>query len=135
MPGVRIPYRVTSERKDGASVSSKIFTLSPTPAAGIALKILLTSDHQLMPMTAANLQKVAETIGRVDAVFMAGDLINIPDRASEWFDDYQPAPSFPRCKVAHFRTRQKRHQNRLQRRRTDPTRAFIYRHWQSRNHG
>ena len=24
MPGVRIPYRVTSERKDGASVSSKI---------------------------------------------------------------------------------------------------------------
>jgi hypothetical protein len=95
MPGVRIPYRVTSERKDGASVSSKIFTLSPTPAAGIALKILLTSDHQLMPMTAANLQKVAETIGRVDAVFMAGDLINIPDRASEWFDDYQGRAFFP----------------------------------------
>jgi hypothetical protein len=95
MPGVRIPYRVTSERKDGASVSSKIFTLSPTPAAGIALKILLTSDHQLMPMTAANLQKVAETIGRVDAVFMAGDLINIPDRASEWFDDYRGRAFFP----------------------------------------
>ena len=94
-PGVRIPYRVTSERKDGASVSSKIFTLSPTPAAGIALKILLTSDHQLMPMTAANLQKVAETIGRVDAVFMAGDLINIPDRASEWFDDRRGVAFFP----------------------------------------
>src|SRR4028118_441620 len=95
MPGVRIPYRVTSERKDGASVSSKIFTLSPTPAARIALKILLTSDHQLMPMTAANLQKVAETIGRVDAVFMAGDLINIPDRASEWFDENRGRAFFP----------------------------------------
>ncbi|MEG4518459.1 MULTISPECIES: metallophosphoesterase family protein [unclassified Microcoleus] len=94
-PGVRIPYRVTSEREDGASVSSKLFTLSPTPAAGIPLKILLTSDHQLMPMTAANLQKVAETIGRVDAVLMAGDLINIPDRASEWFDDYRGRAFFP----------------------------------------
>ncbi|TAF58286.1 MAG: metallophosphoesterase, partial [Oscillatoriales cyanobacterium] len=87
MPGVRIPYLVTSETKDGESVSSKVFSLSPTPAAGIGLKILFTSDHQLMPMTAANLQKVAETIDKVDAVFMAGDLINIADRASEWFDD------------------------------------------------
>lgn len=95
MPGVRIPYLVTSERKDGASVSSKVFSLSPTPSAGTPLKILLTSDHQLMPMTAANLQKVAETIDRVDAVFMAGDLVNIPDRASEWFDDYRGRAFFP----------------------------------------
>ncbi len=95
IPGVRIPYLVTSERKDGASVSSKVFSLSPTPAAGIALNILLTSDHQLMPMTAANLQKVAETIDKVDAVFMAGDLVNIPDRASEWFDDYRGRAFFP----------------------------------------
>jgi len=95
IPGVRIPYLVTSERKDGASVSSKIFSLSPTPAAGIGLKILFTSDHQLMPMTAANLQKVAETIDKVDAVFMAGNLINIPDRASEWFDDDRGRAFFP----------------------------------------
>jgi hypothetical protein len=95
IPGVRIPYLVTSETKDGASVSSKIFSLSPTPAAGIDLKILFTSDHQLMPMTAANLQKVAETIDKVDAVFMAGDLINIPDRASEWFDDDRGRAFFP----------------------------------------
>ncbi|MEG4285696.1 metallophosphoesterase [Microcoleus sp. A006_D1] len=95
MPGVRIPYLVTSFMNDGASVSSKIFSLSPTPAAGIGLKILLTSDHQLMPMTAANLQKVAETIDKVDAVFMAGDLINIADRASEWFDDYRGRAFFP----------------------------------------
>jgi Calcineurin-like phosphoesterase len=95
MPGVRIPYLVTSETKDGESVSSKVFSLSPTPAAGIGLKILFTSDHQLMPMTAANLQKVAETIDKVDAVFMAGDLINIADRASEWFDDDRGRAFFP----------------------------------------
>jgi Calcineurin-like phosphoesterase len=95
IPGVRIPYSVTSKRKDGESVSSKIFTLSPTPLAGTPLKILLTSDHQLMPMTAANLQKVAATIDRVDAVFMAGDLINIADRASEWFDDNRGRAFFP----------------------------------------
>jgi len=38
-------------------------------------------------MTAANLQKVVETVERVDAVFFVGDLVNVPDRASEWFDD------------------------------------------------
>jgi len=95
IPGVPIPYLVTSERQDGESVSSKVFTLSPTPTAGVPLKILLTSDHQLMPMTAANLQKVVETIGKVDAVFMAGDLINIADRASEWFDDSRGRAFFP----------------------------------------
>jgi hypothetical protein len=95
IPGVTIPYLVTSDREDNESVSSKIFTLSPTPTAGVPLQILLTSDHQLMPMTAANLQKVAETIGKVDAVFMAGDLINIADRASEWFDDVRGRAFFP----------------------------------------
>lgn len=94
-PGDRIPYSVTSYREDGASVSSKTFTLSPTPLTGTPLKILLSSDHQLMPMTAANLQKVTETIDRVDGVFMAGDLINIPDRASEWFDDNRGRAFFP----------------------------------------
>ena len=94
-PGDRIPYAVTSYREDGASVSSKTFTLSPTPLTGTPLKILLTSDHQLMPMTAANLQKVTETTDRVDGVFMAGDLINIADRASEWFDDNRGRAFFP----------------------------------------
>jgi hypothetical protein len=46
-------------------------------------------------MTATNLQKVAETLGRVDAVFVAGDLVNMPDRASEWFDDSQGGAFFP----------------------------------------
>ncbi|AFZ25734.1 Calcineurin-like phosphoesterase [Cylindrospermum stagnale PCC 7417] len=94
-PGVRVPYRVTSVREDGESVSSDIFTLAPTPKPGTPLKILLTSDHQLKPMTAANLQKVVETVGQVDGVWFAGDLANVPDRASEWFDDNRGGALFP----------------------------------------
>jgi hypothetical protein len=97
-PGQRVPYQVISLREgDGVreEVKSDIFTLAPNPKPGTPLKILLTSDHQLMPMTAANLQKVVETIGRVDAVFFAGDLVNIPDRASEWFDDSRGGAFFP----------------------------------------
>jgi hypothetical protein len=93
--GKRVPYRVTSVREDGQSVSSNQFTLAPKPTAQTPLKILLTSDHQLMPMTSANLQKVGQTIGQVDAVFLAGDLVNIPDRASEWFDDNRGGAFFP----------------------------------------
>ncbi|WP_414543421.1 metallophosphoesterase family protein [Nostoc sp. CCY0012] len=92
---VRIPYRVTSIREDGENISSDVFTLAPTPKPGTPLKILLTSDHQLKPMTAANLQKVVETVGRVDAVWFAGDLINVSDRASEWFDDQRGGAFFP----------------------------------------
>jgi hypothetical protein len=91
----RIPYQATSVREDGETVSSKQFTLAPKPTPQTPLKILLTSDHQLMPMTAANLQKVAETIGQVDAVFFAGDLVNVADRASEWFDDNRGGAFFP----------------------------------------
>lgn len=91
----RIPYRVTSVCLSGDKVSSDRFTLAPLPPQGSALKILLTSDHQLKPMTPANLQKVVETVGQVDAVFFAGDLVNIPDRASEWFDDNRGNAFFP----------------------------------------
>lgn len=90
----RLPYQVISV-KEGKKIHSKVFTLTTAPQSGTPLKILLTSDHQLMPMTAANLQKVEETIGRVDAVFLAGDLVNIPDRASEWFDDKRGGAFFP----------------------------------------
>jgi hypothetical protein len=93
--GQRVPYQVTSVQEDGQTVSSQQFTLASAPKPQIPLKILLTSDHQLMPMTAANLQKVDETIGKVDAIFMAGDLVNIPDRASEWFDDNRGGAFFP----------------------------------------
>jgi hypothetical protein len=87
LPGSRLSYAVESTREDGAVIKSRSFTLTATPTSATALKILLTSDHQLKPMVAANLQKVAETIGLVDAIFYAGDLVNVPDRASEWFDD------------------------------------------------
>lgn len=92
---IRLPYRVTSVTSDGKSISSGEFTLKAKPKPGTPLKILLTSDHQLKPMTAANLQKVVETVGKVDGVFFAGDLINIPDRASEWFDDLRGGAFFP----------------------------------------
>ena len=94
-PGVRVPYRVTSLTNTGATVKSEVFSLAAQPEAGTPLKILLTSDHQMKPMTAANLQKVAETVDKIDAVFLAGDLINIPDRASEWFDDNRGGAFFP----------------------------------------
>ncbi len=94
-PLKRVSYRVTSVREDGESVSSKIFTLAPTPTLGTPLKILLTSDHQLKPMVAANLQKVVETVGKVDAVWLAGDTVNIADRTSEWFDDNGGGAFFP----------------------------------------
>ncbi|MGC1308096.1 MAG: metallophosphoesterase [Phormidesmis sp.] len=95
VPGDRIPYQVSSRNASGETVTSKVFTLSAAPAKGEPLKILLTSDHQLKPLTPANLQKVVETVGRVDAVFFAGDLVNVPDRASEWFDDAKGLAFFP----------------------------------------
>ncbi len=82
---IRLPYRVTSITADGKSISSGEFTLTAKPKPGTPLKILLTSDHQLKPMTAANLQKVVETVGKVDGVFFAGDLVNIADRGSRIF--------------------------------------------------
>lgn len=93
--GERTPYAVVSLREDGAVAASETFTLAPLPPAGQPLKILLTSDHQLKANTPANLQKVEQTVGRVDAVFFAGDLVNIPDRASEWFDDERGFAFFP----------------------------------------
>ena len=94
-PGKRVSYRVTSVMEDGRTVSSSIFTLTPSPPQNVPLKILLTSDHQIKAMVAANLQKVVETVGRVDGVWFAGDLTNIPDRASEWFDDNRGNGFFP----------------------------------------
>ncbi|WOD39468.1 metallophosphoesterase family protein [Nodosilinea sp. E11] len=93
--GQRVPYQVVSLTADGTEIVSRVFTLAGAPSPGQGLTILLTSDHQNMPMTAANLQKVSETVGQVDAVFLAGDLVNVPDRASEWFDDSRGNGFFP----------------------------------------
>jgi hypothetical protein len=93
-PNQRLPYQVTS--RQGTEVyQSDIFSLASLPTPGTPLKILLTSDHQLMPMVAANLEQVVKMVDRVDAVFFPGDLVNVPDRASEWFDDRRGGAFFP----------------------------------------
>ncbi|MDD9206204.1 metallophosphoesterase, partial [Georgenia sp. 10Sc9-8] len=94
-PGVRTPYRVVSVDGDGELAASGTFTLAPAPRPGDDLRVLLTSDHQAMANTPANLQVAADTIGDIDAVFLAGDLVNHPDRASEWFDDTRGGAFFP----------------------------------------
>jgi len=94
-PNERVAYRVKSRDADERLVTSDRFTLGPAPQTGQPLTILLTSDHQLKPLTPANLQKVGDIADRVDAVFFAGDLVNVPDRASEWFDDARGLALFP----------------------------------------
>lgn len=96
-PAKRVHYRVISITKDGQTLTSESFTLTPLPQKNKSLKILLTSDLQSKANSPANYQKVVETIGIPDAVFFAGDLVNIPDRASEWFDqlEYAAPPFFP----------------------------------------
>ena len=94
-PGERQTYFVRSADENGETVESREFSLAPLPAEGQPLRILLTSDHQLKPMTPTNMQKIAENVGELDAVFFSGDLQNIPDRASEWFDDNRGFAFFP----------------------------------------
>ncbi|HEY9771101.1 MAG TPA: fibronectin type III domain-containing protein [Coleofasciculaceae cyanobacterium] len=93
-PNQRVPYKVESIQERQV-VKSDRFTLASQPTVGTSLQILLTSDHQLMPMTTANLEQVVKTVGQVDAVFFPGDLVNIADRASEWFDDLRGGAFFP----------------------------------------
>ncbi len=93
-PNQRVPYKVESIQERQV-VRSDRFTLASQPTVGASLQILLTSDHQLMPMTTANLEQVVKTVGQVDAVFFPGDLVNISDRASEWFDDLRGGAFFP----------------------------------------
>lgn len=96
--GTREPYRVVSVRGD-ALIASDSFTVHGPFAQGQPMVIMLTSDHQLMVNTPANLEFAARTIteqlGPIDAVFMPGDLVNTPDRASEWFDDQRGSAFFP----------------------------------------
>jgi len=94
-PGEKLPYEVISVHDNRQELRSDRFTLAPAPQPGTPLKILLTSDHQLKGTTAANIQKVGETFGSIDAIFLAGDLVDIPDRASEWFDDRRGNSFFP----------------------------------------
>lgn len=95
-PGVRTPYRVISLDVDDRAVLSDVFSLAPAPPADTGQQVLITSDHQLGAMTAANLAKAVEVTGDgLTAIFDAGDMVNVPDRASEWFDDESGAAFFP----------------------------------------
>ncbi|MEL6761807.1 MAG: metallophosphoesterase, partial [Myxococcota bacterium] len=90
----RVPYYALSTI-DGEEYASEVYSLQPLPSANQPVKILLTSDQQNRAMSPANFQKVIETVGRVDAVFFAGDLVDTPNRASEWFyRDKEDRPSF-----------------------------------------
>ena len=54
---------------------------------GEPVRLLLTSDHQLKPMVAGQRRGGRRTVGvELDGVLFAGDLVNVPDRASDWFD-------------------------------------------------
>lgn len=88
-PTERTPYRVISI--DGGSVGvSGVFSAADAFEANEGVSFLLTSDHQEKKNAPANLQFAAETLkkqGRpIDVALVAGDLVNVPDRASEWFD-------------------------------------------------
>lgn len=96
--GTRESYRVVSVRGD-VLIASDSFTVRGPFVPGEPMVIMLTSDHQLMVNTPANLEFAARTIteqlGPIDAVFIPGDLVNTPDRASEWFDDQRGSAFFP----------------------------------------
>lgn len=77
----RVLYYVESD-----GIRSEQYYLQAKAQNGTKLNILLTSDGQLKDMVAANLQMAEQTVGHIDAVFYAGDLVNIPDQADEWFD-------------------------------------------------
>ncbi|MBF9129626.1 metallophosphoesterase [Plantactinospora sp. S1510] len=83
----RTPYRVVSVDDRGRGTVTAAYSVAPAAPEDAGVRLLLTSDHQLKEMTPANLAKVAETVGfRLDGVLMAGDMVNVPDRASDWFD-------------------------------------------------
>ncbi len=90
-PGRAYAYRVAS-----SGVASDVARLSAAPPAGAPmLRLLLTSDHQLGATVPATMKQAIAATGRFDAVLYAGDFVNVPDRASEWFDDARGSAFFP----------------------------------------
>lgn len=76
----RRPYKVVTDEEE-----SGIYTLAARASEGTPMRILLTSDHQIKHMVAANIQKVYETVGAVDAILVNGDLVDVSDRGYDWF--------------------------------------------------
>lgn len=87
----RLPYRVRSQAADGREIVSGEYTLRPLPRPGRALRILLTSDQQNRYGFPAATQTIESLFGPLDAVFFAGDYVDNPRQASEWFDRFDPA--------------------------------------------
>lgn len=77
----KVSYNVVSD-----DAESKIYTLQAQAQEGTPQKILLTSDIQTKNMCAANIQKVTEAVGPIDAVLADGDIVDVADRAYDWFD-------------------------------------------------
>lgn len=94
-PGRRVAYRVLSTSLEGDVVMSAAYTLAPAPRRGSSVRLMFTSDHQDKPNTPRNLEVAAATLGPLDAVLAVGDLADIPDRASEWFDSDSGSAFFP----------------------------------------
>lgn len=65
---------------------SNTYSLNSLNMADSDLKILITSDHQNKEMCAANIEKAFETVPDIGAVFIDGDLVDVPDSAYMWFD-------------------------------------------------
>ena len=84
--GKRNPYFVESVNDSAQRFRSNVYTLQPKPAIGQRVRVLLTSDQQNRAVSGANYEKVEEVSGLLDAVFFAGDFVDHPNRASQWFD-------------------------------------------------
>lgn len=94
LPAGRTPYRVVSVYDAAPPSLSAVYTLAPAAPPGSSVRLLLSSDHQLKPMVPANIAMAAATLGvELDGVLLAGDLVNVPDRASDWFDS-RTGPAF-----------------------------------------
>ncbi|TVR48999.1 MAG: hypothetical protein EA425_13270 [Puniceicoccaceae bacterium] len=61
------------------------FRLQVAPAPGQGARLLLTSDFQNGPAAALSCRQALRTAGRIDAVLYGGDMVNVPNRAAEWF--------------------------------------------------
>lgn len=91
-PDVRVPYRVRSvAASERAALFSGKYTLKPLPSEGQPQMILLVSDQQNRYGYPAAMQLINEKLGPFDAVLVAGDYVDVPRRASEWFDRFDPA--------------------------------------------
>jgi hypothetical protein len=100
-------YRVSNSPKKktrSPKVWSEVYEVMPFARRNGTVRLLLTSDHQLkanaprcMEIVAAREMGRPTTEGEagLHGILFAGDLVNVPDRASEWFDASNGCGFFP----------------------------------------